>query len=234
MQNKNEPTGFNPARPKDLGPDYGRSGYPGASTQKSADPGASSAQNLGDQAMAAGRDMAERARDVASSTADALKTQAADLASEGRDKLMEKAQEQKRAGADYLAGVAEAIRRAAGEFEKEVPFAGGYIRTAAAEVDHVADTVRDGDFSKLMTQTQDFARRQPTLFVGLSMLAGFGVARLLKGAAAPAMAASAAASGSGLSGRSGATDGSRTLGRGAGVAGQATGRAGDPGERPGM
>jgi hypothetical protein len=214
MQNTNEPAGFNPARPKEMGPDYGRSGFQAGQ--------GSSGQNLSDQAMAAGRDMAARARDAASSAADAMRTQAADLASEGRDKILEKAQDQKRAGADYISGLAEAIRRAAGEIDNEVPFAANYIRSAASEVDHVAETVRNGDFSALMTQTQEFARRQPTLFVGLSMLAGFGVARLLKSAASPMMTGSAqsgsAASLSAFAGHTGrGADASRTQSGGAGA-----------------
>ncbi len=196
MQNTNDPPSFNPARPKEIGPDYGRGSFQGgsratreSSTQSFPGQGPSSSQGLGDQAMSAGRDMAERAQDAASETVDALRTQAADLASQGRDKIMEKAQDQKRAGAEYLSGIAESIRRAAREFD-QVPFAANYIRTAASGVDNVAETVRNGDFSELITETQNFARRQPTLFVGLSMLAGFGVTRLLKGAAAPMISGS--------------------------------------------
>jgi hypothetical protein len=191
MQNTNDPpVGFDPARPKELGANYGRGnfqGLAGSGTQGFPE------QDLGDQAdraMSAGRDLAGRAKDAASASADALKTQAADFASQGRDRLLEKAQDQKRVGAEYISGLAEAIRRAAGEFDKDVPFAANYIRTAASEVENVAETVRNGDFSELVAQAQDFARRQPTVFVGLSMLAGFGVARLLKGAAGPIMSGS--------------------------------------------
>jgi hypothetical protein len=176
MPNMNEP-GFNPARPKDIGPNYGRGNFQGA-------PGAgASPQQAGDDAMSAARDWGERAKDAAASTADALKTQASDLVSESRDKIVQTAQDQKRAGADYISGLAETIRSAANEFDQQVPFAANYIRSAASGVDNVADSVRNGDFSDLVTQTQNFARRQPTLFAGLSMLAGFGVVRLLKGAA---------------------------------------------------
>jgi hypothetical protein len=167
MQNANDPR-----RPKEIGPDYGRAGWQGATGT-----GASSSSAQGSSGAA--QELADRARDAASSAADALKDSARDLASQGRDLL----EDQKRSGADYISVVAEALRRAGKEVEQEVPFAGNYIRTAVSQVDHFADAVRQGDFSDLAAQTQDFARRQPTLFVGLSMLAGFGVARLLKGAA---------------------------------------------------
>jgi len=167
---------MDPQRPKDIGPDYNRTGWQGAG-------GSTGAQtSSGGQGVSA-QDIADRARDAASSTADALKDSAKDLAAHGRDRL----EDQKRSGADYISGVAEALRRAAKEVDNQVPFAGNYIRTAGSQVDRFADAVRQGDLSDLVTQTQDFARRQPTLFVGLSMLAGFGVARLLKGAAKPMM-----------------------------------------------
>jgi hypothetical protein len=170
---------MDPQRPKDIGPDYNRTGWQGASMT-----GASSGAqtSTGGQTVSA-QDIADRARDAASSTADALKDSAKDLAAHGRDML----EDQKRSGADYISGVAEALRRAAKEVDNQMPFAGNYIRTAGSQVDRFADAVRHGDLSDLVTQTQDFARRQPTLFVGLSMLAGFGVARLLKGAAKPMM-----------------------------------------------
>ena len=165
---------MDPQRPKDIGPDYNRTGWQGASS------GAQTSS--GGQGVSA-QVIADRARDAASSTADALKDSAKDLAAHGRDML----EDQKRSGAEYISGVAEALRRAAKEVDDQVPFAGNYMRTAGSQVDRFADAVRQGDLSDLVTQTQDFARRQPTLFVGLSMLAGFGVARLLKGAAKPMM-----------------------------------------------
>ena len=141
-------------------------------------------------------------------------------------------EEQKRSGAEYISGVAEAMRRAAKEVEKEVPFAGNYIRTAGSQIDSFADAVRQGDFSDLVTQTQAFARRQPTLFVGLSMLAGFGVARLLKGAATPMMSG-VAHSGSSSSGSTGASSiGAMDDSRGAtGAAGARSTYVGSPGAR---
>jgi hypothetical protein len=189
MQNPNDPR-----RPKDIGPDYGRSGSQGASateTGSTSRAGGSGAQSSsGGQAVSA-QDIGDLARDAASSAADALKDGAKDLAAHGRDML----EDQKRSGAEYISGVAEALRRAAKEVEKDVPFAGSYIRTAGSQVDSLADAVRHGDLSDLAAQTQAFARRQPTLFVGLSMLAGFGVARLLKGAAPPLMSGASGSTG---------------------------------------
>jgi hypothetical protein len=75
------------------------------------------------------------------------------------------------------------MRRAAREFENDLPIAATYIRKAASQVESVSDTVREGDFGDLLRSAQSFARRQPTAFLGLSVLAGFGVIRFLKSSA---------------------------------------------------
>jgi hypothetical protein len=72
------------------------------------------------------------------------------------------------------------MRRAAGEFDAEVPLAGTYIRKAASEVENAADALRTGNFNDLVAGVQTFARGQPTAFLGLAVLAGFGVVRFLK------------------------------------------------------
>jgi hypothetical protein len=44
----------------------------------------------------------------------------------------------------------------------------------------VSDTILTGSFNDLMRNAQSFARRQPTAFLGIAVLAGFGVVRFLK------------------------------------------------------
>ena len=75
------------------------------------------------------------------------------------------------------------MRRAAREFDRDLPIAGSYIRKAAAQVETVSDSIRTGNFNDLLRETQDFARRQPTAFLGLAVLAGFGAVRFLKSSA---------------------------------------------------
>lgn len=75
------------------------------------------------------------------------------------------------------------MRRAASEFDGDLPIAGTYIRKAASHVEGVADTIKTGNFSDLVRGAQSFARRQPTAFLGIAVLAGFGVVRFLKSSA---------------------------------------------------
>jgi hypothetical protein len=96
--------------------------------------------------------------------------------------------QQKGAGADYVSNFAQTMRRAAGEFDAEVPIAATYIRKAADQVTNAADAFREGNLNDLVQRAQSFARNQPTAFVGLAVLAGFGAVRFLKSASSTATA----------------------------------------------
>ena len=151
---------------------------------------ADSAKSVADQALADGRDLKNKAMSMAGSSTDAIKDQAAGLvdaakglASQAADKLKDTVDDQKNAGAEYVGSLADTMRRAAREFDKDLPIAGTYIRKAAAQVEMVSDSIKTGNFSDLLRETQDFARRQPTAFLGLAVLAGFGAVRFLKSSA---------------------------------------------------
>ena len=160
------------------------------SGQSSAPQGAktpASTKSLTDQAMAAGQDLKEKAKDLADTSTDALKGHASnlvdaakDVASQATDKLKDAVDDRKSSGAEYVGNLAETMRRAAREFDTDLPIAGTYIRKAAAQVEGVSDTIRTGNLNDLVRNAQSFARRQPTAFLGIAVLAGFGVVRFLK------------------------------------------------------
>lgn len=155
------------------------------------------AKSVADQALAAGRDLKEKAVGMAGSSAEALKGRASDamgaakdMASEATDKLRQSVEGQKNAGADYIGNLADTMRRCAREFDNDLPIAGAYIRKAAAQVEDVSDQIKTGNLSDLVRGAQAFARRQPTAFLGLAVLAGFGAVRFLKSSAADSTASS--------------------------------------------
>jgi hypothetical protein len=130
------------------------------------------AHDLKDQAAEAGRQIKGHAADLAEG--------AKGLASDAGDRLRDTLADQKAAGADYVGGIAKAVRRAAGEFDEELPQAAQYIRRAAEQMDGVSNALRRRDFNELLGGVQDFARRQPTAFLGATVLAGFVLVRFLK------------------------------------------------------
>jgi hypothetical protein len=148
-------------------------------------------QSAKDQVLSAGREFREKAKEVAGSSSEAIKDQASDLvdaakdaakdaASQATEKLKQAVDGQKNVGAEYVGSLADTMRRAAREFDKDLPIAGTYIRKAASQVEVVSDSIRNGNFNDLVQSAQSFARRQPTAFLGMAVLAGFGVIRFLK------------------------------------------------------
>jgi ElaB/YqjD/DUF883 family membrane-anchored ribosome-binding protein len=166
-------------------------GQRGTSTDRAAktkmDEPAFSAGSLGEQAMSAGRDLKDKAKDLAETSTDALKDHASDfvdaakdIASQAADKLQGAVNDRKSSGADYVGSLAEAMRRASREFETELPIAATYIRKAASQMEGISDNVRTGNLNDVVRNAQSFARRQPTAFLGIAVLAGFGIVRFLK------------------------------------------------------
>lgn len=157
------------------------------STGAKFDKAAASTKSLSNQAMAVGRDITDKAKDLAGSSTDALKDHASDfveaakdVASQASEKLKGAVDDRKSSGAEYVGKLANSMRRAAREFDADLPMAGTYIRKAASQVEAVSDTIRTGSFNDLVRNGQSFARRQPTVFLGIAILAGFGVVRFLK------------------------------------------------------
>jgi hypothetical protein len=167
------------------------------------DEAAASTKSFADQALSTGQDLSEKAKDLAGNSADALKAQASDfadaakdMASQATDKLKDAVHDQKSSGAEYVGALADTMRRAAREFDTDLPIAGTYIRKAAEQVDGVSEGIRNGNLKDLVRSAQSFARRQPTAFLGIAVLAGFGVVRFLKSSAenGPQVGSSASAS----------------------------------------
>jgi len=120
---------------------------------------------------------------MAESSSEALKDRASDFVDAAKGKLQQAVDGQKNAGAEYVGGLADTMRRAAREFDNDLPIAGTYIRKAASQVEVVSDSIRNGNFNDLVQGAQSFARRQPTAFLGMAVLAGFGLIRFLKSSA---------------------------------------------------
>jgi hypothetical protein len=151
---------------------------------------ATAAKSVTDQALSASREIKDKAIGLASASSETIQKQASDfvdaakdVAGQATDKFKQTVDGQKSAGADYVGSLAGTIRRAAGEFDTDLPIAGTYIRKAASQVESMADTIRTGNFNDLVRGAQSFARRQPTAFLGMAVLAGFGVVRFFKSSA---------------------------------------------------
>ena len=146
----------------------------------------SAADGAGDrygQASAAGAssdDAASAFRHQASQAAEEAKGVAASIAEQARARISEIVDQQKTAGADKIAGVAKAAHSAAGDLDKTNPQLGRLVRSAADNVDRIAEDVRSRDLGDVLATLADFGRRQPVAFFGGAVVAGFLVARFFK------------------------------------------------------
>ena len=156
--------------------DKGRSGIDDSNSGSPLENVSKLADDIKKQASGVAEDVSRQVKEQASN----LGENAKDAVSGASGKLRSAAEDQKNAGADFVTGIAAAVRRAAGEFDTQIPQAGEYIRRAADQIDNTSDAIRQRDLSELLDGVQDFARRQPTAFLGATVLAGFAAIRFLK------------------------------------------------------
>ena len=113
----------------------------------------------------------------------AAKDQAADFASGVGEELSKTAESQKTKGVETIHGFARAITTAADELEGQSPGVARSIRTAAQKVESLSNNLNSRSVDELLKASGDFAKSQPFLFVGMSVAAGFALARFLKSSA---------------------------------------------------
>lgn len=104
------------------------------------------------------------------------------VASDAGEQLKITLDDQKRAGAHHVGRFAQAVETAADSLERDTPELARYVRDAAHQVEAFSQNLRERDVRQLLGDVQDFARQQPTAFLGASMLVGFGLARFFKSA----------------------------------------------------
>jgi methyl-accepting chemotaxis protein len=133
-------------------------------------------RDVKDKAAGLTDDITRAAKDNAAQLGDTAR----DFANTAKDKVGEAVTQRKSIGADYIGSIAQATGQAAHAFENDLPQAAQYIRQASAQIQEVADTVRERDVRELVGDVQEFARSQPTLFFGGALMLGFAALRFLK------------------------------------------------------
>jgi len=110
-----------------------------------------------------------------------IKARAKRLASEAQDKVGGQVREEiesgRRRAAGTLDGVAQSLISSAEENEG---IAGRYIERAGHQVQRLSEYLESTDVQQIMTQTENFARRQPLLFLGGAFALGLVAARFIK------------------------------------------------------
>jgi ElaB/YqjD/DUF883 family membrane-anchored ribosome-binding protein len=104
-------------------------------------------------------------------------TEFVDAARSAAESLLE---EQKRQIADTVEAVGEALRCATHPLEQsQTRIVARYVEDAANRVHSLSHTMRARRWGELVADTEDYARRNPTVFVLSSVAVGFVLGRLL-------------------------------------------------------
>jgi hypothetical protein len=136
----------------------------------------------------------------------------------------------KAAAISGLAAVANALRSAASDMEGGLS---GTARRAADTLEKATHAIESRDLDALLAESQDYARRQPMVFLGASFAAGFALARLLKASSTRGGYESDRVSRSGSEERRGGYgDGDGTAGYAVGRRGQSATGYGNVGDEP--
>ncbi|QKT03997.1 hypothetical protein HUS23_09300 [Ectothiorhodospiraceae bacterium 2226] len=89
--------------------------------------------------------------------------------------------EQKGVVAREVHGLADALHRTAQQLgEQEHRPLSSYVERAAQGLDHLAENLEGRSGESLLHQAQDYARRQPAMFIGGAVAAGLMLSRFLK------------------------------------------------------
>lgn len=131
----------------------------------------------GDEARDAAQDLEAAAR----SKAEGLKGEAEKAVRAAKERARAAAGEQKNMAADRVAGFADALRHASSDLDEQgQSLVSGIVRQAADGLADFSGAMRRNDLDDLVGSVESFARRQPALFIGSAVLAGFGIARFMK------------------------------------------------------
>jgi ElaB/YqjD/DUF883 family membrane-anchored ribosome-binding protein len=150
--------------------------------------------NKGRQSRASEDDVMTRARHAAESVTEAASDfagqasgfaskAASSFASEAQSRASGIMQQQMSAGADYVRMVSETAHKAASGLEDKAPELARMVHHVADRANRFADDLRQRDIDDVLDMTWAYARRNPRVFIGGAIAAGFLLARFAKSSA---------------------------------------------------
>jgi len=123
----------------------------------------------------------EQARSTATQVAQQTQEQAGDLLDRARDQFSNQVSSQKDAVADSAGSLASALRQTSQQLNDQGQgMVGQFVDRAAELADGVSGYLRERSVGDLTGELENFARREPMLFLGGAFALGFMAARFLK------------------------------------------------------
>jgi hypothetical protein len=102
------------------------------------------------------------------------------MASDAMSGIKDSLEAQKTAGAEAIGHLARSTGEAADRLEGQAPGVARMIKDAAGSVERASRDIQEQSLDDLVRTVSDFARRQPVLFAGLGVVAGFLIARAMR------------------------------------------------------
>ncbi|MGH8669796.1 MAG: hypothetical protein ACREUN_11980 [Burkholderiales bacterium] len=112
----------------------------------------------------------------------AVQEQAGAVWNEAKEMARGKLSEQQQTAASSLGSFAQALRKSARELQGDQQQAGvaRFAQSAADGLDRLSGNLRNKDLDGMLRDAEGLARRQPMLFFGAAVAAGFLAVRFLK------------------------------------------------------
>jgi hypothetical protein len=126
---------------------------------------------------------AESASNLAGQASGLASKAASALASEAQHKATGMMQQQMEMGADYVRMVSQTAHTAARELEGKAPELARLVHDIADRADSFANDLRRRQVNEMFDVALDFARRNPRMFLGGAIAAGFLLTRFAKSSA---------------------------------------------------
>jgi hypothetical protein len=123
----------------------------------------------------------EQAKQQASQAMDQAQHKAGQLADQAKQQATSQLASQKQRATDSLGGVAQALRQTGQQLrQQDQGMIARYADQAAGQIERFSGFLRGKDMNQLIDETEQFARREPTLFLGGAFVLGVLGARFLK------------------------------------------------------
>lgn len=130
------------------------------------------------------KETVDQVQQKASELANEAKQQAAHLSDQAKTEAKSSLQSQKDVAARELHGVAKALRQTGNNLrQQDQAMFAQYSNRAAESVDRISTYLEEHDLDEIVSEAEDFARRQPELFIGGAFTIGLLAARFLKSSA---------------------------------------------------
>lgn len=132
-------------------------------------------------ASGAMREVTDQVKDTAGEIASQAQQAARPVVDQARQQVSSRLAGQKDRAAEGLTSVAQALRQTGQELRKQDELGvTSYIDRAVSQVERLSSYLQDNEIGQLVDDVEQFARRQPALFLGGAFVLGLLGARFLK------------------------------------------------------